>query len=255
MPVSTLFVGKHLIVLDKVDSTNSYAMELLKEKKVHDGSVVWAKIQETGRGQAGNKWFSGTGGNLTFSMVLAPGFLSPSRQFQLSKVVALALFNTLTEWMPDRQNGIAIKWPNDILLDGKKIAGVLIENSISADKILSSIIGVGLNVNQQVFPNELKQATSMLLASGKEFPLEEILNSFCSHFEALYLELKSGKDKLIDEYYLKHLYRRERVSQFRSRTIVFEAEIAGVDFNGKLILRMGSGAEAAFGIKEVEFID
>ena len=125
--MNTLFVGQTMINLAETDSTNTYANNLLKQGLVNEGTVIITEHQTKGRGQMGNTWLAKKGENLTFSVVLHPVFLSADKQFYLSKITALAVFNTLTEFIDASQHDIKIKWPNDILVNKKKIAGILIE--------------------------------------------------------------------------------------------------------------------------------
>ncbi|HYQ56854.1 MAG TPA: biotin--[acetyl-CoA-carboxylase] ligase, partial [Draconibacterium sp.] len=126
---------KNIILLSEVDSTNNYAKQLVAEK-AHSGTVVLAQYQKNGRGQVGNFWESEAGKNLLFSLILYPAFLDAGKQFYISKVVSLALVEVLNECIID----VKIKWPNDIYVGDKKIAGILIENTMKGNKLESSVI-------------------------------------------------------------------------------------------------------------------
>src|SRR5690554_1314415 len=133
-----------LIRMDETSSTNSELKQLQQKKRLPEGSIVVADYQTQGRGQAGNTWFSDKGCNLLFSFLVYPKFIAANRQFILSRIVSLAIKKVLDRYFDD----ITIKWPNDIYWKNKKIAGMLIENTLMGQKINSSIIGIGLNVNQ-----------------------------------------------------------------------------------------------------------
>lgn len=140
-----------------LDSTNSQARREAGESG--EGCVWIADFQTAGRGQRGNSWESRKGENLTFSILFKPEFLPPHKQFLISQVCAVGTYRYLTEkGMPAR-----IKWPNDIYIGNKKICGMLIENSISGDKLSVSIAGIGLNLNQTHFASDAPNPTSLLM--------------------------------------------------------------------------------------------
>ncbi len=202
--MNTLFVGKNLLELSEVDSTNAFANQLLSSQPA-EGTVVRAAYQSAGRGQQSNVWLSQANANLTFSLILHPKFLAPQRAFALNKVVSLALHQCIQELLPDRT--VSVKWPNDILVDGKKVAGILIENHLDQHGIKASIVGIGLNVNQVNFPDELSgKASSLSLEAGRQFDLDAVFTSLLEHLESLYLQLLSGKTERLDFGYLQALY-------------------------------------------------
>jgi len=148
----------NIIQLDDVVSTNNFALKLKKSHLFKEGLVVISDFQKKGRGQISNTWESKRGMNLLISIVIQPN-ISLSKQFDLSKIASLSLMDSLLDL------GIAskIKWPNDILVCKKKISGILIDNIVSCNVITHSIIGIGLNVNQDVFNDYLPRATSLYL--------------------------------------------------------------------------------------------
>ena len=152
-------IGQKIIRLDVVDSTNNYIANLIKQGSIDSGTVIMADEQFAGKGQRDAQWQSSAGENLTFSFFLDDVNLSVSRQFNLSQVVALSLYNFLNNLGLDA----TIKWPNDIYIKGRKIAGVLIENQLKGSLIKSAIVGVGLNVNQTEFQGFSATPTIALL--------------------------------------------------------------------------------------------
>src|ERR1035441_10550859 len=146
--MQTLFIGKNLITLDSVASTNNFAKDMLSNTRPVEGTAIMAKEQYAGRGQMGNAWETESGKNLTCSFILYPEFLEADKQFFLNMAVALAVKDFCEHVLHDE---IKIKWPNDIYYHDKKLGGILIENSISGNKISSSVIGIGINVNQTAF--------------------------------------------------------------------------------------------------------
>ena len=245
----TLFLGQNLIELKAVDSTNNYLAQLASMQVMPEGTVVSCFEQTQGKGQRGNQWFSSPGQNLTISALLYPHFLGPDEQFYLSKAVSLALCEYLTDFLPERPQ---IKWPNDIYCGDEKIAGILIENALKGNQIANAVVGIGLNVNQTVFPANLR-ATSLKLASGMVFDLKACLTNLCTYIEARYLQLKSKNFDRIDRDYLARLYRFREWHSFQVETEIFLAQIIDVDQLGKLVLTNKSGETMAYDIKEVVF--
>lgn len=149
--METLFIGKNLLFLHEVESTNTYAMNLLRNVNSIEGTVVYTDNQTKGKGQRGALWASKIAQNITASIILKPYFLSIGNTFYLSKISALAVYDVLADILPSGQYDIKIKWPNDILVNQNKISGILIENNFTSTNIQHSVIGIGLNVNQDNF--------------------------------------------------------------------------------------------------------
>ncbi len=174
---NTLFIGKVYLRFDELSSTNDHAAELLApehpshtKSKPAEGTVIRADSQSAGRGQFGSRWESAAGKNLTFSVILYPEWLEIEAQFYLSMAVALAVHNAVCE-VYRGPLPVQIKWPNDLYLGDQKMGGILIQNSLSGARIQSSIIGIGLNVNQLHFDPDLPNPVSLASASGHAFDL------------------------------------------------------------------------------------
>ena len=133
--MQTLFIGKNLLFLHEVESTNTYAMNLLRNVNVIEGTIVYTDNQTKGRGQRGTVWSSNIGQNIISSIILKPTFLSIENSFYLSKITALAIYDVLTDILTSGQYDIKIKWPNDILVNQQKIAGILIETNYTVGGI------------------------------------------------------------------------------------------------------------------------
>ncbi len=251
--MSTLFIGQNKVFLPETYSTNSYAIELLKNVNAIEGTVVFTHKQTQGKGQRGNSWMAEPQRNTTLSLILKPSFLNSKNAFYLSKITALALYDVLTEILNDSQFDIKIKWPNDILVNSKKIAGVLIENSILNEAVQWSVIGIGINVNQSYF-GSLTLATSLNLLTGKEYNLDTVMEFLFKHYEKWYLRLKKSDLNLIDEAYKKLLFKLNEFSEFEQNNIRFKAKVLGVDENGLLVLEMENKTQKTFDIKDVQFI-
>lgn len=249
--MSTLFIGQNRVFLPETHSTNSYAIELLKNVNTIDGTVVYTNHQTHGKGQRGNRWIAEPERNATFSLILKPNFLRAKNAFSLSKITALAVYDVLTEILNDSQFDIKIKWPNDILVNRKKIAGILLENSIN-ETVQWCVAGIGLNVNQENFDG-LEIATSIKLISGKHCNVEAVMENVFIHFEKWYLRLKKGESDLIDSEYHEHLFGTEEENTFESSGKRFKAKVKGVNEIGLLILETQDEPKT-YDLKDVTFI-
>ncbi|HCA82708.1 MAG TPA: biotin--[acetyl-CoA-carboxylase] ligase [Flavobacteriales bacterium] len=247
--MNTLFTGRQLIFREHVDSTNNYAATLMENSKMAEGAVVMAHEQSAGRGQRGTEWTAEKGKNLTVSIVYYPTFLNASDRFLLSQCVALALREVVEE-LAGRS---VIKWPNDILCDEKKVAGILIETSFSGEKMQHAIIGIGLNVNQTGFPDGLN-AASLVEFSGYELELKSVLALVCERLEKWYLRLRSGKKDEIRKEYLEHLFRFASESRFSTAQGAFNGIITGIASDGKLQVLESNGKLWEFDVKEVSLV-
>jgi BirA family transcriptional regulator, biotin operon repressor / biotin---[acetyl-CoA-carboxylase] ligase len=248
--ITSKFPGLQIIYLDEVVSTNNYASSILSAGNVSEGTVILTFRQTGGRGHGNNVWESENNKNLTFSLILLPRFLEASRQFLVSQVVALGL----ADFLRSKTTGIAIKWPNDLLIHNKKTAGMLIENTIIGNQVHASVIGIGMNMNQVIFPDYLPLATSLAISTGREYPLEESLNEIITEIFRWYGLLKLNEVRTIRENYLKCLFRIEEKSLFRSGEEVFEAKIKGTDEYGQLLLEEDPGKIKAWPFKSLEMI-
>ena len=249
---SGLFVGHNLITLNEVDSTNTFLKDAVsKSTPLLDGTVIMAEKQFAGRGQAENLWHTEPGKNLTFSILLKPGFLSVERQFELNKAISVALNDVLIKYIPE---SAFIKWPNDLYIRTKKIGGMLIENIVQGNKIKYAIIGIGLNVNQEYFPENLKNVTSLKQELHQDYDLIGLLGEICSAVEARYLQLKAGSFKKIHEEYLHKLYIRHEWASFKFDGKIQTGKIMGITDIGQLILETENETRI-FNNKEIEFLN
>ncbi len=253
--MKTLFVGQNSIHVESVDSTNSYATEMLRQIDLSEGSLIYSFDQKKGRGQRGNFWESEPNKNVALSLVLYPRFLTAEKQFLLTKITSLAVADLMAEILGNSQSvlKINIKWPNDIYVNGKKIAGILIENALRETFIQSSIVGIGINVNQREY-RTTANATSICLFLNEEIMLTEVLERFCEFFEARYLQLKAEKFNSIDDAYIEQLFRINEWSEYRSKASNFEGKIIGVSAIGKLKVETKANGIREFDLKEIEFI-
>ncbi len=249
---SGLFVGQNLLTLKEVDSTNNFLKHLLSNSKpVPEGTVIMAESQYAGRGQQNNQWHAEPGKNLTFSVLLKPSFLSVSAQFDLTRAISLSVYDALCPLLGDE---LKIKWPNDIYYGDKKLGGMLIENILQGSQIKSSVIGIGINVNQENFPPGAGKATSIKQILHKDYQLRDILAQICNNIEAQYLNLKAGKLNFVRNTYLTRLYWYNQTKRFKAAGVDFEGEITGVKDNGLLVVSQNN-TEHTYNLKEIEFLN
>ncbi|RYY32891.1 MAG: biotin--[acetyl-CoA-carboxylase] ligase [Sphingobacteriaceae bacterium] len=248
---SGLFVGQNFVSLKEVDSTNTFLKNTLSNTKpLPEGTVIMAEAQLAGRGQQQNGWHAQPGKNLTFSILLNPGFLPITQQFDLNRVISLGVHNALK---PILGEALRIKWPNDIYYDDYKLGGILIENILQGEKIKHSIIGIGINVNQDEFPVHVPNPTSVKQILQSDYDLRALLSEICGSIEAYYLKLKAGKVNEIRADYLQILYQLNEWHNFKSKGEVFEGRVIGVTPEGLLIVDTKQGSKT-FGLKEIEFL-
>ncbi len=183
----TMIIGSNIIFHNELISTNTCAALLLKQQKPPEGTVIHANFQTAGKGQKGNIWVSEAGKNLLFSIILFPDMIKPEEQFGISMAISLGICDFLNKLIPV----CSIKWPNDIYAGDDKIAGILIENSIRGGNIESSIAGIGLNINQVIFPSYLPNPVSLKLITGKEHDPDYCLNELLSSLDKRYKMLIS----------------------------------------------------------------
>jgi BirA family transcriptional regulator, biotin operon repressor / biotin---[acetyl-CoA-carboxylase] ligase len=239
-----------IIRLDSVSSTNSYASKLLKEEKPEEGTIIITEEQSAGKGQGTNTWESEKGKNLTFSLILYPNFLEASQQFMISKAIALGL----QKYLAFRTRHISIKWPNDIYYTDKKIAGILIENSIIGSKINYSIIGIGININQTEFKSDAPNPVSLKQILGSDSYLEDELVELKYHLAKYYNKLKNKHYKEIDKEYLLNLFKYKVLQDYKTQDLLFRGKITGVNEFGHLQLLTPEDELKEFDFKEVEFV-
>jgi BirA family transcriptional regulator, biotin operon repressor / biotin---[acetyl-CoA-carboxylase] ligase len=248
MMPNTLFIGQQLYNLPDCESTNAEAQKLLIKNEATEGCAIITGNQTQGRGQRGNTWEAEPGKNITLSVILTPTFLAVRHQFYLNMAVSLGVLDLL------RSQGVStaqIKWPNDLYFEDKKLGGILIENTINSHTLQHSIIGIGLNVNQQQF--EHPTATSLLKILSNELNLEILTFRLLELLEKRYLELRSGKyDKLKYEY-LQALYRYQEQHVFEVEGKRISGIIAGIDETGRLAVEINNTLQF-FSFKEIGYI-
>lgn len=235
----------------ETDSTNELMKELLWTSDLPEGFVLRTDFQSRGKGQGTNRWESAKSKNLLFSLLLRPIHVPVEEQFLISQIVSLAICDSLKALSSSQEKEFSVKWPNDIYWKNKKIAGILIENTWQGRRIASSVIGIGLNVNQKQFLSGAPNPVSLLQIFGKRFRRKAILKTILSMINAYCSD--SNQDSLRMKYH-QSLFRRDGFYTYRSGKITFEAEIVEVANDGRLMLRDKDGKVSGYYFKEVEFV-
>lgn len=235
---------------NELDSTNIFATQQLKLNKASHGDVIIAGFQSEGKGQADNKWFSGKNKNALFTIICKDLNIEISTIFMFNIIVSLALYDTFYIYL--KNENIKIKWPNDIFINNKKTAGILIESTISGDLVKNLLIGVGINVNEDCFPLNLPNAASLFTLSSKKYETDEVIFTFLDFLNKKLSDFNYSNNFNFKAEYLSKLYGINNKRYFRSNGKVFEGNIAGVNTQGQLLVVI-DGKIKEFNNKEIEF--
>ncbi|WP_158838106.1 biotin--[acetyl-CoA-carboxylase] ligase [Polaribacter sp. L3A8] len=241
-----------IIKLSATDSTNSFLKDLSRNSPLENYTTVVAINQTKGRGQQQSKWVSEPYKNLTFSIFTSFNDLKIIHKKYLNFAISLSIYDVL---LANTLSKIAIKWPNDILSANHKICGILIENTFFGDKIKNSFIGIGLNVNQEIFPEHLTNATSLKLETAIEYNLDTLLDTILVALQKNIKLLDAKEFNVLEERYLSVLYKRNIPTMFKnSKDEIFMGMISGVSDFGKLQVLLDDDVIKEFGIKEISFL-
>lgn len=245
--------GTGLIELAETPSTNDYLEALLMKERPLEGSMVTAGFQSEGKGQEGNGWESEAGKNMLVSVVLYPEFLNADQQFFITMAVSLSVCSLIVEIEPQLKP--MIKWPNDIFINKRKAAGILIKNAISGNGILYTIAGVGLNVNQQQFSDNIPLAVSLSGVTGRSYHLPTLLTKWHEHLMFWYEQMKLGNFGYLKEQYLNRFYRLNEPCEYLIDGKKVTATIKGIGSYGRLKLIDSDGTTYLCNMKEVVFLN
>lgn len=224
--------------------------------------TIRTDYQTAGRGQAGNSWESEAGKNLLFSTILRYEGIHAASQWRLSMLVAVALWDTLANYLP--KECLAIKWPNDIYFGDKKLVGILIENNLSGQYVGYSIVGIGVNVNQTKWLSNAPNPISMKEITAEEYDVEVLMNEWISSMKSW--ECRTTED--IKKAYMQHLYRRDGWHMYVEREVsveptqiarrdikgAFLAQLIGITEEGELMLRKENNEEKIYHFKQIRFV-
>ena len=241
-------IGQQVLRLEQVESTNKTAAELIGLSQAPHGTVILARTQSAGRGQRGRAWLSQPGEDLTLSVVLWPQDLRAQDQFALSKLAALAVRDTVAACVP---GPVKVKWPNDVLVDRRKVAGILIECDLVGDHVGHAVVGIGLNVNSRDREEDLA-ATSLLLESGRPWDLEVVLQELLAALRHRWQEWV--RDPLAtDNAYAACLWAAGRWSPMLLDGEPCALRPMEVDRIGRLLVEHEGGRVAAYGLDRLRF--
>ncbi|MBK9565494.1 MAG: biotin--[acetyl-CoA-carboxylase] ligase [Saprospiraceae bacterium] len=247
----TLFTGKNCIYFKEIDSTNINAADLIAKTSPPEGTCVITDFQTAGNGQIGRFWHSDAGKNLLISYIFYPNALKVKEQFLLNIISSLAVYDVVSFFVKN----VKIKWPNDIYVNNKKIAGILVQNTLRNDNIKSTVIGMGLNINETSFPSDIPNPTSLTIETNASHSIEDVFCRLSTRLEYYYLKLKSGKTSELKATYQEALFRRDDEAHFRDgNDVVFKGTIKGVNDDGKILIMMDDGSIHAFGFREISFL-
>lgn len=248
-PVSkTTFIGKNIYYLTSCHSTNDIAAGKVRSGLDENGDVIITGQQTAGRGMHGNSWEGESGSNFMLSIILKPADLAVSEQFGLSQCVALGVQRYVHSVVGER---VSIKWPNDIMIGSRKVAGILIENTLRGTSVTNAVVGIGLNMNQKKFSNP--RATSLALETGALYSLENELEALLLHIEECYGYLATLPAGELDRLYTEKMLGLGQVRSFVFNEEYFSGIITGVTRSGRLKVATTDG-EKEFEVKEIAWV-
>ena len=218
-----------IIELDRIDSTNNYAMQLIDANKAQHGLTIVAQSQLMGKGQRGKIWVDEPGQSLLMSIIVTPN-VDISEQFAFNASVAVSIANVLQKVCPD--SIVKIKWPNDIIINDKKAGGILIENILRGSRWTHCVIGIGINVLQDVLSPDLINGTSLKISSGKTVDLALLRNELVSEILSVKCNTLSGAQKM--GLYNNLLYKKDMQQLFKDGDQIVATTILSVNLDGRL---------------------
>ncbi len=240
---------KNFIILKEVDSTNNYAMGLIQKGLANGGDAIFALEQTSGKGRRGKSWESVKGQNIVLSILSEMQWLPVHCQFQLSIAAAMACHDFFSCFVAGE---IKIKWPNDVFINDRKAGGILIENVIQGRLWQWSVIGIGLNINQENFETSRFNPVSLKQLTGKAFDVQALAQKLHENVVTRITDLQNGGFNKMYECYNQNLFARNKKIKLKKGNITFETTVQGVSFSGELITR--DAMERTFGFDEVEWL-
>lgn len=245
-----MIIGSNLLFFKNLPSTNTHTVTLFKKNKLIEGTIIYTDYQSAGRGYSNNLWESEDSKNLLISIILIPSFINPEDQFQISMAISLGICDFLIRYIPD----CSIKWPNDIYVNNDKIAGILIESTVSGSKIDSTIAGIGLNINQEKFLSNAPNPVSLSMLTGRSYDLFSCLNLLATDLDKRYKQLIAGNSGQIKLEYVSKLFRLNKWCQFRDSKEIYTGKILNIGEFGRIIIEKSGGEINEYSFKEIEFI-
>lgn len=249
-----MFTTATRLYYDSVQSTNTTAREIIRNSNPKEGTIIIAREQRAGRGYLTNTWESEPGTNLTVSLILKPVFLEPQKQFELTKVFSLAISDLMKDILEQTKETVTIKWPNDIYIGEKKVAGILAENSIMGNTIKDCVCGIGINVNQLRFISEAPNPVSLRQITGIVYSLHDLLDLLTQKLDHWYHLLVESDLDAINRHYHENLFRKDLLCWFESGGMKFRGTILHTDMYGRLLIQKENEELKVFDFKEVSFV-
>jgi BirA family biotin operon repressor/biotin-[acetyl-CoA-carboxylase] ligase len=242
-------IGDVIIELSEIDSTNNYAMRLIDEGMAEHGMTIRADFQTKGKGQFANLWLAEESKNLLISIIIDTKAFAIEKQFFLNAATCLSV----AEMLMTNYNipHVSIKWPNDIYAGDKKIAGILIENSLRGTQWTNAVVGIGLNVNQAVF-SDLNRATSILNETNVKQKVNLVLKNVLKIVNKQFLKIGTKEHELFESFNL-NLYKLNKEILFIKKNEMYKGIIKGVNVQGELELEV-EGKMKRFKHKEIELV-
>jgi len=240
----------NLIEFEEISSTNDLAERLLVKKEIKEGTVITTKFQSDGKGQYGSNWESKYGKNILMSIILSPNLLLINR-FHLTICISIALLDFSSKYFSNRGQ---VKWPNDLMIDNKKLAGILIKNFIRNGIINNSVIGIGVNINQTLLNRYSLQATSFKLLLGKNFKVSVLIDKLLYCIEKRYIEMKTKGIEGMRKKYLDNLLYFNEWREYLISGKKVKAKIIDIDNTGNIIMNLEDNKVKKFSLKEIIFL-
>lgn len=225
-------IANQFIQLTSVDSTNNYALDLIKKGKAENGTAILASYQSKGRGQMGKNWQANANDNILTSIIVDISTIHIQNQFFLLAAVAIGCKNFIQKFTTKKT---AIKWSNDIYIEDNKAAGILIETA-NFNKNRFAVIGIGVNVNQENFDEIGIKATSLKIENNQFYAIDKIIQLLYAEIELMLVHLFSQNNKFLLELYNEHLYKKNENVVLKKNNIRISATIVGVNSFGELLV-------------------
>ena len=242
----------YLVKLNAINSTSTHLRQLSKNNETKNWTVVTAEFQSQGRGLKDTNWVSEKGKNLLCSILIKLKGLNVERNFYLNSAISIGIYKALYGF---NLSSLSVKWPNDIMSGRAKLGGILIENSLKSNSIYQTILGLGLNINQESFPRNLPNAISMKNISGKHYSRQDVLRHIVKCLKVEIEKLNTGKFEELHNEYESLLYRRGKSQEFQDIDgQYFDGVIIGVNSHGLLKVMNQSGEVLQFDHKQIKFL-
>lgn len=241
------------LILERAESTNSTLFTMAQEdRELPQLYSVIAREQTAGRGQRGNNWLAEAGSSLCFSFLIRSAGLLATEQYAVSELAAYGVMKTLARYLPEEQKSrLSIKWPNDIYYDERKIAGILIEHSITGTHIDYSVVGIGININEEQFPEELPNPISLHQITGEKYDLDAVHARIMRRFGFMIEPFLMGNYSEVHQRCMSRMYRRHGLHRYKDEQGTFLAEIKDVLPSGHIVLATDEGELRTYAFKEV----